>query len=375
MTRCLPLALGLAMLQYGPLNAQDYTVYIGTYTGPKSQGIFMASFDSKSGKLSAPDLAVAAQSPSFLALHPNRPILCAVGEGARIGPRKEGAVTSFAIQPNGRLTQLSQQPSGGGGPCHLAVDAKGTSVLVANYGSGSIAAMPLGEDGKLGEAKTVVQHKGSSVDQRRQAGPHAHQIVPDPAGRFALVCDLGLDQVLVYRMKDTAVLEPNEPPYGSVSPGAGPRHLGFHPNGRWVYVINEMGSSVTAFHYDGPRGALKEFQTISTLPSSFQGKSSCAEIEVHPSGKFLYGSNRGHDSVAVFSISDAGKLSVVEHEPCGGKTPRFIGIDPTGKWLLSANQDSDGVTVFGIDPATGALSPTNSTIEVGKPVCLVFHKR
>jgi 6-phosphogluconolactonase len=298
-----------------------------------------------------------------------------VGEGSSIGPRKEGAVTSFAIQPSGRLEQINQQPSGGGGPCHLAVDAKGTEALVANYGSGSIAAILLDEDGKLGEAKTVLQHKGSSVDKRRQAGPHAHQIITDPSGKFAVVCDLGLDQVLVYRMAGTAILEPNDPPYGSVKPGAGPRHLDFHPNGRWVYVINEMGSSVTAFHYDAQRGALKEFQTVSTLPPSFQGNSSCAEIEVHPSGKFLYGSNRGHDSVAVFSISDTGELSAVEHEPCGGKTPRFIGIDPSGKWLLSANQDSDNVKVFRIDSATGALSPSESTIDVGKPVCLVFHKR
>jgi 6-phosphogluconolactonase len=358
-------------------NAADNAmrVYIGTYTGAKSKGIYVAEFDSRTGKLSTPELAVRTGGPSFLAIHPNRRFLYAVGETSNVGGKKEGAVRAFSIDPStGLLSLLNEQPSGGSGPCHLSVDPTGRCVLVANYGSGSIAALPIGRDGKLAEAATTIQHEGSSIDRQRQTGPHAHFITTDPAGRFALACDLGLDKVLVYRFDSAkAALTANDPPAATVQPGAGPRHLAFHPNGRFVYVINEMGATLTAFAYDAERGRLEELQTLSTLPADFTGQKSCAEIQVHPSGKFMYGSNRGHDSIAVFSVdAGTGKLRFVECQPSQGKTPRFFGIDPTGEWLLAENQDSDTMVVFRVDAKSGRLSPTAQTVSVGSPVCAVF---
>jgi 6-phosphogluconolactonase len=247
-------------------------------------------------------------------------------------------------------------------------------VLVANYGSGSIAALPLRADGTLGEATAFAQHTGASVNQQRQEGPHAHWIDGDAANRFAFVCDLGLDQVLVYRL-DAArgKLSAHDPAFASVKPGAGPRHLAFHPTGRFAYVINEMGNSVTAFAYDGERGTLTELETVPTLPAEFNGRNTTAEIEAHPSGRFLYGSNRGHNSIAVFAIaSGTGRLTLVEHISTSGKTPRNFAIDPTGRWLLAANQDSDNVVVFAVDATSGRLAATGQSVEVGKPVCVKF---
>ena len=222
---------------------------------------------------------------------------------------------------------------------------------------------------------TVIQHQGSSVNPQRQAGPHAHFIIPDPANRFALTCDLGLDQVLVYRLDAAkATLAANVPPFAAVKPGSGPRHLAFHPSGRFVFLINEMGSTLIAFAYDARRGALKELQTISTLPEGFTGTKSCAEVQVHPSGKFVYGSNRGHDSIAVFGFDAAsGKLTFLECQSTQGKTPRHFALDPTGQWLLAENQDSDSIVVFRVDSKTGRLSPTGQTVSVGAPVCAVFR--
>jgi 6-phosphogluconolactonase len=269
---------------------------------------------------------------------------------------------------------LNHQSSGGTGPCHLAVDQTGKCLLTANYGSGSIAALPIGADGSLGEPGSVIQHHGSSVNPQRQAGPHAHFITPDPANRFALACDLGLDQVLVYRLDPAkAGLVANDPPFAAVKPGSGPRHLVFHPAGRFVFLINEMSSTVTTFAYDPERGALKEVQTISTLPEGFAAKSSCAEVQVHPSGDFVYGSNRGHDSIAVFSMDRAsGKLTSLGHQSTHGKTPRHFAIDPTGRWLLAENQESDNLVVFRVDPKTGRLSGAGQSVAVGSPVCVVF---
>jgi 6-phosphogluconolactonase len=254
------------------------------------------------------------------------------------------------------------------------VDPTGKCLLVANYGSGSIAALPIRADGSLAEPSAVIQHQGSSVNSQRQAGPHAHFITPDPRNRFALTCDLGLDQVLVYRLDAAkSSLTANNPPFAGVKPGAGPRHLAFHPSGRFVFLINEMGSTLTVFAYDAKRGALKELQTISTLPEGFAGNSTCAEVQVHPSGKFVYGSNRGHDSIAVFSFDAAsGKLTCLEHQPTQGKTPRHFALDPAGHWLLAENQDSDNVVVFRVDAKTGRLSPAGQTVSVGAPVCAVF---
>jgi 6-phosphogluconolactonase len=348
-------------------------VYIGTYTGVKSKGIYTALFDSQSGVLGTPELAIETKSPSFLALHPNQHVLYAVGEASSVGTRREGAVNAFAIEPaSGKLRLINQQASGGSGPCHLSVDRSGRCVLVANYGSGSIAALPVGADGTLAGPGQRLQHEGSSVNPRRQEGPHAHFITPDPNSRFALCCDLGLDKVLIYRLNGECSLVPNNPPWGIVKPGSGPRHLVFARSGKFAYVINEMGSSLTVFSYDPKRGALSERQTLSTLPADFAGESTCAEVQIHPSGKFLYASNRGHDSIAIFGVDKSGKLQGIGYEPTRGKTPRHFAMDPSAKWLLAENQDSNSVVVFALDPKTGKLSATGQSVEVGAPVCLVF---
>lgn len=358
------------------VSANDTTlVYFGTYTGAKSKGIYVSRFDSATGRLTAPELAVATPSPTFLALHPSRRFLYAVGETTTLGAKRTGAVSAFSLDAKtGQLTLLNQQSSGGAGPCHVAVDESGKCLLVANYGSGSIEALPIQADGALAEPGTVIQHQGSSVNPARQAGPHAHFITTDPANRFALACDLGLDQVLVYRLDPAkAALVANDPPFVAVKPGSGPRHLAFHPSGRFVFLINEMGSTLTVFAYDAKRGVLKEGQTISTLPQEFTGKSSGAEVQVHPSGKFVYGSNRGHDSIAVFGFDPKrGQLTCLQHQSTEGKTPRHFAFDPTGKWLLAENQESDSVVVFRVDAKTGSLNPTGQTISVGAPVCAVF---
>jgi 6-phosphogluconolactonase len=254
------------------------------------------------------------------------------------------------------------------------VDKEGKCLLVANYGNGSIAALPIQTEGKLAEASAVIQHQGSSVNPERQAGPHAHFITADAADRFALACDLGLDKVLVYHLDPAkATLLPNDPSFASVQPGLGARHLVFSPDGRFAYVISEIGATLTAFAYDPQRGALKELQTVSMLPQDFKGAKSAAEIQIHPSGRFVYGSNRGHDSITVYSIDPVtGKLSWVDCQASQGKTPRHFVIDPTGQWLLAENQDSDSIVVFRLDPATGRLSPTGQVIEVPSPVCAVF---
>lgn len=354
-----------------------FLVYIGTYTGPRSKGIYVSRFDAASGKLGVPELAAEAASPSFLAVHPNRRFLYAANEVSDFNGKKSGGVSAFAIDPNnGKLTLLNQQPSGGDGPCHVSVDATGRTVLVANYGSGSIEALPVKQDGRLDVPATFIQHRGSSANKQRQEGPHAHFITTDARNRFALACDLGLDKVLVYKFDPIAgTLAANDPPSASIAPGSGPRHLAFHPNGRYAYVINEIKCTVIAFSYDANRGVLTELQTLSTLPDgeSVRPNYSTAEIATHPSGKFLYGSNRGHDTAVVFGINaKTGKLTHLENISTAGKTPRSFGIDPTGRYLLAANQDSDSVVVFRIDQTTGHLTPTGSRIEVGAPVCVVF---
>jgi 6-phosphogluconolactonase len=350
-------------------------VYIGTYTSGRSKGIYVSRFEPATGRLSVPELAVATPSPSFLALHPGGRFLYAAGESTNLGGKRVGAVSAFSRDAKtGQLTLLNRQSSGGAGPCHLAVDQTGKCLLVANYGSGSVAALAIQADGTLAEPGAVIQHQGSSVNAERQAGPHAHFITPDPANRFALTCDLGLDQVLVYRLDAAkATLTANDPPIAAVKPGSGPRHLAFHPAGRFVFLISEMGATIIAFAYDAERGTLKALQTVSTLPENFAGVRSGAEVQVHPSGKFVYGSYRGHDSIAVFGFDPAaGKLTFLERQPTQGKTPRHFAFDPTGQWLLAENQDSDSIVVFQVDSKTGRLSPTGQTVSVGSPVCAVF---
>ena len=349
-------------------------VYFGTYTGAKSRGIYVSSFDGSTGRLSSPELAVETKNPSFLALAPNRRVLYSVGEVDSFRGQRAGVVSAFKIEASGKLTSLNEQPSGGTGPCHLALDRSESCVLVANYGSGSVASLPLNPDGRLGEPVDSIQHHGSSIDPRRQSGPHAHFIVPDLANRFALACDLGLDKVFVYRLDPArGRLVPNDPPSVSVKPGSGPRHLAIHPNGRFVYVLNEIASTLNVFVYEPQTGTLKELQSVPTLPEDFKGQNICAEVQVHPSGRFVYASNRGHDSLCVFSVdSNTGRLTFVERQSSQGKTPRHFTLDPSGNWLVAENQDSNRIVVFRVDPPTGRLQPTGHAAELEAPVCAVF---
>ncbi|MFC1805801.1 lactonase family protein [Planctomycetota bacterium] len=348
-------------------------VYVGGRAKGKGGGIHRYHLDLGSGKLTWIGVTQDVANPSFLAIHPGRRFLYAVNEVGRIRGKRTGAVSAFAIDPKtGGLTFLNQQPSGGPGPCHLVVDKTGKCVLAANYSGGSVCVLPVGGDGRLGKATAFVQHEGSSVDPRRQTAPHAHSINLSPDNRFAFAADLGLDKVLVYRF-DAAkgTLAPNDPPFAKVAPGAGPRHFAFRPDGRFAYVINELSSTVTAFRYDAGKGVLAEIQTLTTLPKGFAGDSYTAEVQVHPSGKFLYGSNRGHNSIAVFAIdADTGKLRPAGHRSVQGDWPRHFGIDPTGAFLLAANRRTNNIVVFRIDPATGALKPTGHTVEVPAPVCV-----
>jgi len=363
-----------------PAPAGDMFVYFGTYTGEKSRGIYMSRLNLATGALTPPELAAETQSPSFLAVHPRRTYLYAVNEVRTFQGKPGGSVSGFAVdRKTGRLTALNQQSSRGGGPAHLVVDREGRNVLVANYGGGSVAVLPISSDGMLKPASAFVQHEGSSVHPRRQTRPHAHSINVDPSTRFAYAADLGLDKILIYRFNpDAGSLTAATPPFAAVKPGSGPRHFAFHPEGRFAYVINEILLTVTAFRHDNESGALAEVQTISTLPPGQEPQEgfSTAEVQVHPSGRFLYGSNRGHDTIVVFSIDqETGRLTYVQNESTQGSAPRGFGIDPTGTYLLAGNQRSDSVVVFRIDQQTGRLSPTDHRLELGSPVSVKFIER
>jgi 6-phosphogluconolactonase len=337
----------------------------------------VSRLDLAQGTLSAPVLAADSQNPSFLAIHPTRDWLYAVNEIGTYEGKPGGSVSAFAInRETGALTPINRQSSVGGGPAHLVVDHGGRNVLVANYGGGSVAVLPIGADGGLRPSTAFVQHTGSSVNPDRQKEPHAHSVNVDANDRFAYVADLGLDKVMIYRL-DAAkgTLTAGEPPFAATSPGAGPRHFAIHPQQKFAYVINELQNSVTAFTRDAATGGLTTLQTISTLPADVKPlpSYSTAEVLVHPSGRFLYGSNRGHDSISVFTIDQAsGRLTFVETVPTGGSTPRGFGIDPSGAYLVAGNQRSDSVVVFRIDRSTGRLTATGSRIEVGAPVSVKF---
>jgi 6-phosphogluconolactonase len=357
-----------------PLWAADnapkkFMVYVGTYTDDKkSEGIYRMELDLATGKLSEPKLAGKAVNPSFLAIHPTGKFLYAVGEidnFGQKGKKSAGAVNAFAIdRKTGDLTLLNQQSSEGGGPCYVVVDKAGKYAFAANYGGGNACSLPIDKEGKLGEATSVVQHKG-----KKQA--LAHSINLDPRNRFAFVADAGLDKVYVYRFED-GKLKANDPPYVELKAAAAPRHFAFHPGGKFAYVINESALSITAFGYDDQKGVLEEIQTISTVPEGWK-KGSTAEVVVHPSGKFVYGSNRGHDSIAVFAVDPGtGKLTHVENQGKGIKTPRNFAIDPSGKYCLVANQDAASVIVFKVNQETGKLEPTDVKVEISRPVCVRF---
>jgi len=353
---------------------QEYLLYVGTYTDHGSKGIYAYGFDSATGKLTSLGLAAEIAEPSFLAVDSSGQFLYAVNETANYNGQPTGAVSAFAILPKtGKLSLLNQVSSHDEGPAHLTLDRSDKYALVSNYTLGSVAVFPVLKDGRMGEAVSFVQHKGSSVNPERQKGPHAHAIALSPDNRFAVVADLGLDQLLVYSFDAAKGTLGSNPQIVKATPGAGPRHLVFSADGRFLYVINELKSTVVAYSYNTATGALHELQTISTLPTGFSGNNTAAEIEIHPSGKFLLASNRGDDSIIVFAIDPrTGTLTHLENASTGGKTPRNFAIDPTGSWLLAANQDSDDIVVFHIDRKTGQLTRTGVVLQVQSPTCLQF---
>ncbi len=376
------LALPVVLAMAGRARAEDpkpgkATVFVGTYTDGQSKGIYRFDFDESTGEPSALRLAAELKNPSFLAIAPGGRFLYSVSEVDSLDGQRGGAIAGFAVDPKtGDLTALNHKSTGGNGPCHVTVDKAGKNVLAANYGGGSVAALPIEADGRLGDRTAFIQHTGSSVNPSRQKEPHAHSVNLDAANHYAFVADLGLDKVLIYRFDPSkGTLIPNDPPSASLAPGAGPRHFAFHPSGKYAYAISELNSTVTVWSYDSEHGRLTELQTISSLPEGEKGTNYPADVQVHPSGRFLFGSNRGHNSIVSYVIDpQTGKLSQPSHQSQAIKNPRNFAIDPSGKFLLVANQDLDTVVVFKIDMTTGALTPTGHSIKVGKPVCLKFWK-
>ena len=362
--------------QEKPADKGQYIAYVGTYTEKtNSKGIYAYRFDSQKGQLAAIGVVAETMNPSFLAVHSTDKYLYAVNEMSNFNGQAAGAVSAFAVDAkSGALKFLNQVSTRGPGPCHISLDDTGAYVLVANYDGGSIASFPIQADGSLGAAGGFVQHSGSGPDKERQGGPHAHWIGASPDNRFVLTADLGLDEVLVYGFDaHKGAFSAKPVGFAKVTPGAGPRHFVFHPNGKFGYLLNEMESSVTAFSYQPKIGRLSAIQTLSALPDDYKGPKAAAEIAVHPLGKFLYASNRGHDSIAIFAIEKKkGRLKPLGYVLTGGKTPRHFAIDPSGNYLLAENQESNNIVVFHIDPATGSLTPTGQTVEVTSPVCITF---
>ncbi|HEX2853695.1 MAG TPA: lactonase family protein [Opitutaceae bacterium] len=343
-------------------------LFIGTYTKGESRGIYTATLDSLTGALSEPTLAAETTNPSFLAFSPRRDFLYAVAESPALA-------VGFAIGPDSKLTPLAKtQPAGATAPCHIAIDATGQSIVVTHYGEGFVASVPIQPGGALGQP-SVIRHHGRGTDPVRQSTPHTHSVTLSPDNRFALVCDLGLDRVFTYALDPaSARLQPANPPFTATAPGAGPRHSAFSPDGRHVYVINEMGGTLSAYAYDAATGSLSHLGTQPTLPPDFKELNTTAEVRVHPNGRFVYGSNRGHDSIAIFARDlVTGLLKPVDIVPSGGKHPRNFSLSPDGGWLVCANMNSDTLIVFRVDPKTGRLTRVGDPVRAPMPVCILFQ--
>jgi 6-phosphogluconolactonase len=357
--------------------AKELLLYIGTYTSTgKSEGIYVYKFDS-AGNLSPLYTVKDVADPSFLTIEKERKYLFAVNELLEYEGKKSGAVSAFAIdQKTGNLQFLNRQPSLGGAPCFITTSENRKFVLVANYLGGNVSVYPVEKDGRLGASVDLVQHTGFGPNKDRQEAAHAHSITLDRNNRFAFAADLGIDKLMIYRFDDkTGKLKPNEKqPFYQTKAGAGPRHFSFHPNGKLAFLINELDLSITSLAYDENNGTLKEIQTVPTLPAdASRDGATCADIHVSPDGKYLYGSNRGHNSIVSYKVDEkTGRLEYLEHTPTGGKKPRNFAIDPSGKFLLVANQDSDNIVVFRVDETTGKLQPIGITAQVPAPVCLKF---
>ena len=361
-------------------------VYVGTYTdwsllvpvhhappGEQSKGIYVFRFDPDDGKLTPLGLAAETLNPTYLTFSPSGRYLYAVNEIYQYEGQPSGAASAFAIdQASGRLTLLNRVPTRGTGTCYARVDGSGRNLLVANFGSGSVAVLPVNPDGTLRPASAFVQDSGSGPNPR-QAGPHAHSFNVSPDNRFAIEAEFGLDKLLVYHFDAASgTLAPAAEPSVALRPASAPRHFTFRPRGDVAYSLNEIDSTITVLAYAADAGSFRELQNVSTLPAGYAGKNTAAEVLVHPSGRFLYASNRGHNSLAVFAVDEAGRLSLIAHVPSGGRTPRGFGLDPSGRWLIAANQDTNNVVVFAIDPTTGIPQPTGQSLEVRSPECVKF---
>lgn len=373
--------------------------YVGTYTSPlknmlatqvdlppgNGRGIHLFKVSRSTGAMTPLGVVEMGTSPSCLAFNAAKTILYSANETERIGADESGSVSAFAVQPDGGLKLLNTVSSGGKGPAYLSVHPTGRFVMVANYFGGSVAVLPVKLDGSLGEATDVKKSRGKVGPARAPGAPpgsfafsghdqtHCHMIEADPAGRFVLSVDLGLDQIHVWKFDDrTGVLTPNDPPFAQLPPGDGPRHFAFHPNGRWLYSLQEEGSTVVLFDYDGGEGRLTERQTLSSLPPGFAGSNFCSEIMVSADGRFVYAGNRLHDSIAIFAAGDDGRLRFVADEPTRGNYPRSFNFDPSRTFLYCCNQRGDNITVFRIDHQTGLLHFTGHYIPVGNPSIIVF---
>jgi 6-phosphogluconolactonase len=365
-------AAGAAAQEGG--SAAERTVYIGTFTGTGSKGIYTCRFDTATGALRVVGTTTT-ESPSFLTLDPSGRYLYSVNEVNEYEGKPSGAVSAFAVdRGTGALRLIDQQPSGGAGPAYVAVDRARRFVLIANYAGGTAAVLPVRADGGLESPRQVIQDSGSGPVRNRQEKAHVHSVTLDPAERFALVADLGIDRVLVFRFDDrTGALTPAAEPWAQLPPGTGPRHLAFDPSGTHVYLVGELASNITAFHYDPATGALHSFQTESLLPPDFKGQNTAADVHLTPDGRFLYASNRGHDSIAVFAVDrGTGRLTLVQHQPSGGQIPRNFGIDPSGRFLLAAHQKTGNVVTHRIDPRTGRLTAAGEVVEIPSAVCIHF---
>lgn len=357
--------------------AEPVRFYIGTFAARGSEGLYTATLDPVTGALSTPTLAARAANANWVGGHPRRPVLYGVQDGKDAAGRRVGEVVAYAVQPDGALAELSRQPTGLGAPCHLNVDPAGRLLVAANYGEGAVLAFPLAADGALRPVAQTIRHAGSGPNTRRQEGPHAHGVTFDPSGRFVLVPDLGIDQVVGYRVDaEAGRLEAAAAATASTPPGAGPRHLAFHPDGRRAYAVNELDATVTAFSWDAAAEALKPLGTVRSLPDDATMPNTSAEIAVHPGGRTLYVSNRGHHSIAVLAIDAAtGALSLIQNEPAGGRTPRGFALDPSGRFLVCASQDDDRIVALRVDPASGRLAPAGPAVAVPAPVCIHFQGR
>jgi 6-phosphogluconolactonase len=349
-------------------SASEHLIYIGTYTRTTGKGIYAVRLNGVTGALTTPELVATTPNPSFIALSPDKRHLYAVSE-------RDTLAVPFSVDlATGKLIPDHVQESGGKAPCYLMVDGTGQTLVVAHYHEAIVASLPIHADGSLGAPVSIIPHHGKSVHPTRQEAAHVHSANIAPDSRHVIVCDLGLDRVYTYALDAaTATLTPGEVPFIATAPGAGPRHSAFSPDGQFVFVINELDSTMTSYRYNAANGALTPLDTKSTLPADWTGESTCAEVRVHPNGKFVYGSNRGHDSIVVYAFEAAtGQLTPIDYTPSGGRNPRNFNLSPDGQWLVAANQNTDSLNVFRVDAATGKLTPTGHSASVPLPVCVQF---